>query len=164
MTYHVISFDLSTSHVMSHMIDPDIRHPTPAFPLWNTDTITGLRRLPNWDVGSTSYLGNTPVQKLQNSNDWKTQWPDHDIRTSFLFQDDFDSQRHERKKPIQRLVYSLLAQNWGYHPRSLKQSQMSVQHNPWTKRQRTRWIYGKHMTLAQQSRDRSTLHGLLHQT
>jgi len=36
-----------TNHVMSHMIDPDTRHPTPALPLWNTDTITTLGQLPN---------------------------------------------------------------------------------------------------------------------
>jgi len=83
--YHVIFFDLSNNHVTSHVIDPDTRHPTLAFPLWNTDTITTLGRLPNWDVRLTSYLGNTPVWKLQNQDDWKTRWPDCDIRTSFLF-------------------------------------------------------------------------------
>ena len=81
--YHVISFNLSISHMTSHMTNPDTQLPMPTFPLWNADTITGLGRLPNQDIGSTSYLGNTPIQKLQNSNDWKTQWPDHDIRTSF---------------------------------------------------------------------------------
>ena len=62
----------------SYVINPDTRHLTPALPLWNTDTITTLGWLPNWDVRSTSYLGNTPVRKLQNQDDWKTQWPDHD--------------------------------------------------------------------------------------
>jgi len=74
------SFDLSTSHVTSHMINPNAWLPTLAFPLWITDTITGLGQLPNWDVGSTSYLGNTPVQKLQNLNNWKTWWSDCDSR------------------------------------------------------------------------------------
>jgi len=77
------SFDLSTSHVTSHVINPNAQLPTLAFPLWITDMITRLGQLPNWDVGSTSYLGNTPVQKLQNLNNWKTWWPDCDIRTSF---------------------------------------------------------------------------------
>jgi len=66
VTYHVILIGPLTNHVTSHMINPDTWHPTPAFPLWNTDTITALGRLPNRDVGSTSYLGNTPVWKLQN--------------------------------------------------------------------------------------------------
>jgi len=45
--YHVIFFDLSTSHVTSHMTDPDARLPTPIFPLWFADMLTGLGRLPN---------------------------------------------------------------------------------------------------------------------
>jgi len=61
VTYHMTSFDLSNSHVMSHVIDPDTRYPTLVFPLWNTDTITMLGQLPNQDIGTTSYLGNTPV-------------------------------------------------------------------------------------------------------
>jgi len=78
MTYHVTFFDLSNNHVTSHMINPNTRLPTLAFPLWNTDTITTLGRLPNWDVESTSYLGNTPIWKLQNQDNWKTRWPDRD--------------------------------------------------------------------------------------
>jgi len=61
MMYHVIYFDPLTNHMTSHVIDPDIQHLTPAFPLWNTDTITGLGHLPNQDIGTTSYLGITPV-------------------------------------------------------------------------------------------------------
>jgi len=76
--YHVTFFDLSNNHMTSHMINPNTWLPTLAFPLWNTDTITTLGWLPNWDVGSTSYLGNTPIWKLQNQDDWKTQWPDRD--------------------------------------------------------------------------------------
>jgi len=83
MTYHVISFDCPIYHVTFHMINPDIWLLMSAYPLWITDMITGLGQLPNWDIGSTSYLGNTPFWKLQNSNDWKTKWPDCDIRTSF---------------------------------------------------------------------------------
>jgi len=83
VTYHVIFIVSLTNHMMSHVIDPNTRHPTSAFPLWNTDTITALGRLPNWDVGSTSYSGNTPVWKLQNQDNRKTQWPDRDIRMSF---------------------------------------------------------------------------------
>ena len=45
--YYVISFDLSTSHVMSHVTNPNARLLTPAFPLWITNTITRLGRLPN---------------------------------------------------------------------------------------------------------------------
>jgi len=78
MTYHMTFIDFRTNHVTSHMINPDTWHPTSAFPLWNTDTITTLGRLPNQDVGSTSYLGSTPVWKLQNQDDWKTWWPDCD--------------------------------------------------------------------------------------
>jgi len=118
--YHVISFDLSTSHVMSHMTDPDARLPMPAFPLWITDTITRLGRLPNWDIGLTSYLGNTPIWKLQNLNDWKTWWPDRDIRTSFPFQNDFNSQRPERKRLIQGLAYLLPTQNQQHLPWSFE--------------------------------------------
>jgi len=70
MMYHVISFDLLTSHVTSHMTKPDTQLLTPAFPLWFTDTITRLGWLPNWDIGSTSYLGNTPVR---NSRTWTTE-------------------------------------------------------------------------------------------
>jgi len=77
--YHVISFNSSTNHVASYVINPDTQLPTPTLPLWITDMITGLGHLPNWDVGSTSYLGNTPIWKPQNSNNWKTWWPDHDI-------------------------------------------------------------------------------------
>jgi len=80
MMYHVIFFDLSTSHVTSHVTNPDTRLLTPTFPLWFTDTITRLGCLPNWDIGLTSYLGNTPIWKSQNSNDWKTWWPDCDRR------------------------------------------------------------------------------------
>jgi len=69
---------LRTNHMTSHVINPDARCPMPAFPLWNTNTITGLGYLPNQDVGMTSYLGITPVWKLQNSNNWKTWWPDRD--------------------------------------------------------------------------------------
>jgi len=47
MMYHVASFELLTSHVMSHVTDPDTQHPTSAFPLWNTNTITTLGQLPN---------------------------------------------------------------------------------------------------------------------
>jgi len=60
--------NLQTNHVMSHVINPDTRHLTPAFPLSNTDMITRLGRLPNQDVGTTSSLGNTPIQKPQNLN------------------------------------------------------------------------------------------------
>jgi len=45
-------------------------YPTPAFPLWITDTITRLGRLPKQDVKSTSYLGITPVR---NSRTWTTE-------------------------------------------------------------------------------------------
>jgi len=58
----VIFTCFQTSHVMYHMTNPDTQLPTPAFPLWITDMITKLRQLPNRDVGSTSYLGNTSVR------------------------------------------------------------------------------------------------------
>jgi len=45
----------------SHVTTPDAQHPTPTSPLLNTDMITRLGRLPNPDVGTTSYLGNTPI-------------------------------------------------------------------------------------------------------
>ena len=85
MSTCVIFTHSKINHVTSHMTNLDARHPTPAFPLWNTDMITTLGRLPSRDVRSTSYLGNTPVWKLQNQDNRKTQWPDHDIRMSFSF-------------------------------------------------------------------------------
>ena len=47
MTYHVISFDPLKSYVMSHVTNPDTQLPTPAFPLWFANMLTGLGRLPN---------------------------------------------------------------------------------------------------------------------
>ena len=47
VTYHVISFDPSINHVTSHVINPNAQFLTLAFPLWITDTITELGRLPN---------------------------------------------------------------------------------------------------------------------
>jgi len=47
VTHHMTYLDLSIDHVTTHVIYPDTQHPTPAFPLWNTDTITRLGRLPN---------------------------------------------------------------------------------------------------------------------
>jgi len=68
--YHVISFDLSISHMTSHITNPNAQLLMPTFPLWFTDTLTGLGQLPNWIACLPSSLGNTPVR---NSRTWMTE-------------------------------------------------------------------------------------------
>jgi len=70
VTYHVISFAPSISHVMSHMTNPNAWLLMSTFPLWFANMLTGLGRLPNWIACSLSYLGITPVR---NSRTWTTE-------------------------------------------------------------------------------------------
>ena len=60
--YHMISFDSLTSHMTSHVTNPNTQLLMPTFPLWFADTLTGLGQLPNWIAHLLSSLGITPVR------------------------------------------------------------------------------------------------------
>jgi len=122
VTYHMTFIDSLTNHVTSHMINPNTWHLTPTFLLWNTDTITTLGRLPNRDIRLTSYLGNTPVWKLQNQDDWKTRWPDRDTPYCIAIRRQGFNNRLQTKKPPQHGIAKWCRQGcrWGRSCESLQ--------------------------------------------